>query len=83
MTAITFNTAARPGKWTAKLHSLLTTISKALDAYAAHRMEHAVPEYELRRAERTIGRYRRLMENSGSEKPARRSARSRGEQAKR
>lgn len=81
MTAITFNTVSDSAKWTAKLRSLLTTIANALDAYAAHRMQHAVPDHELRRAERTIGRYRRLMEKSASARPARRATRRRAAQA--
>lgn len=44
-----------------KRHGLLNRLADAVDAYAAHRMQMAVPEFEQRRAEREITRYRRQM----------------------
>jgi hypothetical protein len=82
MTAIAFDTAPRFSTLRVRLQGFLATIANALDAYAAHRMENAVPDYELRRAERTIGRYRRLMEKPASAKPARRATRRRAAQVK-
>jgi hypothetical protein len=61
MTAITFNTAPRMAAVASKLKSLLGLLGDALDKFAMYRMQHAVPESEMRRAEREIARYRRLM----------------------
>ena len=47
-----------------KRHGLLSRLADAVDAYAAHRMQMAVPEFEQRRAEREITRYRRQMRRS-------------------
>jgi len=55
----TLNTSRR--KWTASKQGWLTWLSNAVDAYATYRTRHAVPEFELRRAEREIGRYREQM----------------------
>ena len=54
-----FNTAPRRGA--SKRHSLLSRLSDVLDAYAAHRTQMAVPEFEQLRAEREIARYRQQM----------------------
>lgn len=54
-----FNTASPRGG--SKRHDLLSRLSEAVDAYAAHRMQMAVPEFEQRRAEREITQYRQQM----------------------
>jgi len=54
-----FNPASRRGA--SKRHGLLSRLSEAVDAYAAHRMQMAVPEFEQRRAEREITRYRQQL----------------------
>ena len=59
MFANMFNTAPRRGA--SKRHGLLSRLAEAVDAYAAHRMQMAVPEFEQRRTEREITRYRRQM----------------------
>jgi hypothetical protein len=65
MTAITFNTATFANTAAEKLRGLARALSEAVDAFAAYRMQHAVPEQELRRAEREIGHYRRAMQAHG------------------
>ena len=40
-----------------KRQSWLSWLSNAVDAYATYRLRHAVPQFELRRAKREIGRY--------------------------
>jgi len=40
-----------------KRQGWLSWLSNAVDAYATYRLRHAVPEFELRRAKREIGRY--------------------------
>jgi hypothetical protein len=44
-----------------KLRALGRALLRALDAFAAAKMRNAVPEHKLRRAQREINRYRRLM----------------------
>jgi hypothetical protein len=61
MTAIPFNTAPRMAAVTSKLQVLLRTLGDALDAFAEYRMQRAVPEAEILRTEREIGRYRQFM----------------------
>ena len=61
MTTITFNTAPRMAAVTSKLQSFFGLLGDALDAFAMYRMQRAVPESEIRRAEREISRYRKLM----------------------
>jgi len=61
MTAITFNTAPRMAAIASKLKSFFGLLGAVLDAFAMYRMQHAVPESEMRRAEREVARYRRLM----------------------
>ena len=56
-----FNTSSRRQGGSSKRRGLLNRLSKAVDAYAAHRMQMAVPEFELRRAEREVTRYRQQM----------------------
>ena len=58
---MTFNTAPRIAAITSKLQSLFCALGDGLDAFAAYRMQHAVPESEILRSEREIGRYRQLM----------------------
>ena len=52
-----FNTALRASKRLGLLSRLVDTVN----AYAAHRMQMAVPEFEQRRIEHEIIRYRRQM----------------------
>jgi hypothetical protein len=56
-----FNTASRRQTGVSKRHGLLSWLSDAVDAYATHRMQMAVPESEQRRAAREISRYREQM----------------------
>jgi len=44
-----------------KLQTVYQRFLDALDAFAEAKMRNAVPERELRRAQRNINRYRRLM----------------------
>jgi hypothetical protein len=44
-----------------KLETVYRWFLDALDAFAAAKMRKAVPEHELRRAQREINRYRRLL----------------------
>ena len=55
----TLNTSRR--KRAASKQSWFAWLSNAVDAYATYRLQHAVPESELRRAKREIGRYREQM----------------------
>jgi len=56
-----FNTVSRRQRAASKRHGLLSWLSGAVDAYATHRMQMAVPESEQRRAAREISRYREQM----------------------
>ena len=56
-----FTTTSRRQSGAPKRRGLLNRLSEAVDAYAAYRMQMAVPEFELRRAEREITRYRQQM----------------------
>jgi len=62
-----FNTASRGQRDASKRHGFLDRLSQAVDAYAAHRMQMAVPEFELRRAERAVSRYRQQMRRSAAQ----------------
>jgi hypothetical protein len=44
-----------------KLQALGCALLRALDEFAAAKMRNAVPEHELRRAQRAIARHRRLI----------------------
>jgi len=57
----TFTTASRRQRGASTRHGLLSRLSEAVDAYATHRMQMAVPEFEQLRAEREISRYRQQM----------------------
>jgi hypothetical protein len=61
MTAIAFSTAPRMAAVGSKVKGLFQRLGNAVDAFAAYRTQHAVPESEIRRAEREIARYRQLM----------------------
>jgi hypothetical protein len=61
MSAVTFDPTPRIAAAASKLQSLFGTVRDAVDTFASYRIQHAVPEAELRRAEREINRYRRLM----------------------
>jgi hypothetical protein len=73
MTTMTLNTAPRTAAITSRLHGFLGALGEAIDAFAAYRMQHAVPESEMRRAEREIARYRHAMhaDRAAAAKPAR------------
>jgi hypothetical protein len=62
MTAITFNATPRAIVAALKLRELSGALREAIDEFVAYRIQHAVPEQELRRAEREIARYRGLMQ---------------------
>jgi hypothetical protein len=49
-----------------KLRTFFRKLSETLDAFAMYRMQQAVPECELRRTDREINRYRRLMDASNA-----------------
>jgi hypothetical protein len=50
-----------------KLRALYLLLLRAIDAYAAVRIRHAVPEWQLRKVQREIDRCHRLMHpQSGS-----------------
>lgn len=59
MTAITFNSRATAA---AKLRELARALREAIDAFAVYRIQHAVPELELRRAAREVARYRGMIQ---------------------
>ena len=52
-----FTTASRRQR--RKRHGLLNRLSEGCDAYAKHRMQMAVSEFEQRRAKRVISQMRR------------------------
>jgi len=47
-------------------HGLVSRLSDAVDAYATYRIQRAVPEFELRRVERQVSRYRRQMRHAAT-----------------
>jgi len=49
---------SRQQRGASKLPGLLSRLSESVDAFAAHRMQMAVPEYALRRAERAAAQSR-------------------------
>jgi hypothetical protein len=49
-----------------KLQAACQRFLDALDAFAKAKMRNAVPEHELRRAQREISRFRRLMHTNHS-----------------
>jgi cob(I)alamin adenosyltransferase len=57
-----------------KLRAIYRRFLDAVDAFAMYRMQRAVPEWELRRAEREINRYRRLMHESNARQVRAKSA---------
>jgi hypothetical protein len=61
MTAITFHTAPHVTAVASTLKSFCGLLGDALDKFAMYRMQHAVPESEIRRAEREIAQYRQRM----------------------
>lgn len=63
MTAITLNTNVHPSIFSEKLRSMLSVLREAIDAFAAYRMQRAVPEHELLRIEQDVRRYRGLMQH--------------------
>jgi hypothetical protein len=60
MIAITTRMTTR----TWKLGNIVKVFSEALDAFAIYRARRAVPEYELRRVQREINRYRKIISES-------------------
>jgi hypothetical protein len=63
MTALTFNTM-HSKTVRATLRNMRGALREAIDAFVVYRVQRAVPEHELRRAEREINKCRRLM-NAG------------------
>ena len=61
MTAITFHTAPRTAAVASTLKIFFGMLGDALDTFATYRMQHAVPESEIRRAEREIAQYHQRM----------------------
>jgi hypothetical protein len=59
MTAITSNARVTAAT---KLRELARALREAIDAFAAYRIQHAVPELELRRAAREVARYRGMIQ---------------------
>ena len=59
-----FETASRRQTDVSGRPGLLNRLSEAVDAYAAYRMQMAVPEFGLRRAEREITRHRQQMQRA-------------------
>lgn len=67
MTMITFDSAPRRISSGSKRNGFFAMIARALDAYATYRTQKAVPEAELRRADRTIKRYQRLLDKASEQ----------------
>jgi hypothetical protein len=61
-----FTTASRRHGGASKRYGLLSRLSDAVDAYAKHRMQMAVPEFEQRRIERAITRYRKQIQRNAA-----------------
>lgn len=61
MSAVTFNAAPRIARRASKRRSFFKIVSDTLDALVSARVRRAVPEWELRRADREISRCQRLM----------------------
>jgi hypothetical protein len=56
-----------------KLQAVHLRLLRALDAFAEAKMRNAIPEWQLRKAQREVSRYRRLMHTN--RKPAVRAGR--------
>jgi hypothetical protein len=61
MTALVLSTAPFIAMVTPKVRILHRRIKKALDAFVEARVRNAVPEWQLRRAQREVDRCRRMM----------------------
>jgi hypothetical protein len=61
MTALILHAAPFVKMVAPKLQAVYLRFLNALDAFAEARMRNAVPEWQLRKAERETSRYRRLM----------------------
>jgi len=64
MTAITLSTLPRVAAIATIMQRVVAALGDAIDAFAAYRMQHAVPEHELQRAEHEIKRCRQMMRAS-------------------
>jgi len=64
MTALILQATPFLGMIVPKMRAFLLQFLHALDAFAEFKVANAVPELELRRAEREINRYHRLMHAS-------------------
>ena len=73
MTAQTLRATPSFGMAAPKLRAAFQRFLDALDAFAQAKARRAVPEHELRRAQREIDRYRRLM-HANSQLPTPRGA---------
>jgi len=60
------SSTTRRQRGASKSHGFFNRLAEAVDAYAAYRMRRAVPEFELRRAERAISRYRQQMRHGAA-----------------
>lgn len=64
MAAITLSTMPQAGSIAQIIQRVVATLGDTVDAFVVYRMQRAVPEDELRRAEREINRYSRMMRAS-------------------
>jgi len=64
MTTIALNVVPLASSAAGKVRELLRELRDAVDSFAVYRMQHAVPEHELRRADHEIHRYRSMMNAS-------------------
>jgi len=62
MTMLTFEVGSRRATWTHTLASIGRYLSHAIDAFVAARARQSISASELRRTEREINRYRRMMQ---------------------
>ena len=61
MSVLMLQTTSFVAKIAPKLRALYLVLLRAMDAYAAARIRHAVPEWQLRKVQREIDRCHRLM----------------------
>jgi hypothetical protein len=61
MTTLALSAAPFIAMVTPKVRLLRRRVKKALDAFVEARVRNAVPEWQLRNAQREICRYRRMM----------------------
>jgi hypothetical protein len=61
MTTLVLSAAPFIAMATPKIRKFGRQITKALDAFVETRARNAVPEWQLRQAQREVSRYRRMM----------------------